>query len=169
MIRNQKTTAREYNNSGFGNKPDHQPERLINQDGTLNVRKKGLRFFDHFSVFHFLVTANWVTFNLLVMATYLLINLLFGSIYWTIGIENIGVSHYTEMEDFLECIYFSAQTFSTVGYGRANPNSHLANFVAFSEMLVGMMYLALAAGLLFARFSRPVAKIVPHQPRGPGS
>jgi inward rectifier potassium channel len=27
-------------------------------------------------------------------------------------------------------------------------------------MLVGMMYLALAAGLLFARFSRPVAKII---------
>jgi inward rectifier potassium channel len=64
------------------------------------------------------------------------------------------------MEDFLESIYFSAQTFSTVGYGRANPGSHLANFVAFSEMLVGMMYLALSAGLLFARFSRPVAKIV---------
>lgn len=150
----------EYKNSGFGQKTDHQPKRLLNQDGSLNVKKTGMNFFDHFSVFHFLVTTNWLTFNSLVIATYLLVNILFGLIYWYIGIDEIGIRHDTEIEDLLESIYFSAQTFSTVGYGRANPGSHLANFVAFSEMLVGMMYLALAAGLLFARFSRPVAKIV---------
>lgn len=150
----------EYKNSGFGQKTDHQPNRLLNQDGSLNVKKVGMSFFDHFSVFHFLVTTNWLKFNSMVIATYLLANILFGLIYWLIGIDEIGIRHDTEIEDLLESIYFSAQTFSTVGYGRANPGSHLANFVAFSEMLVGMMYLALAAGLLFARFSRPVAKIV---------
>lgn len=117
-------------------------------------------FFDHFSIFHFLVTTNWTKFNLLVIASYLLVNLLFGTIYWLIGIDEIGIRHDTSLEDFLESVYFSAQTFSTVGYGRANPGSHVANMIAFLEMLVGMMYLALAAGLLFARFSRPVAKIV---------
>ncbi len=150
----------EYKYSGFGSKTDHQPKRLLNQDGSVNVRKTGLSFFDHFSVFHFLVTTNWLTFNLLVIITYLLVNIVFGLIYWSIGIDEIGIKHDTAIEDLLESIYFSAQTFSTVGYGRANPGSHLANFVAFSEMLIGMMYLALAAGLLFARFSRPVAKIV---------
>jgi inward rectifier potassium channel len=150
----------EYKSSGFGSKTDHQPKRLLNQDGSVNVKKSGLRFFDHFSVFHFLVTTNWITFNLLVISSYLLTNILFGILYWQIGIEEIGIKHDTNWEDLLECIYFSAQTFSTVGYGRANPGSHLANFIAFSEMLVGMMYLALAAGLLFARFSRPVAKII---------
>ena len=64
------------------------------------------------------------------------------------------------MEDLLEAVYFSAQTFSTVGYGRVNPINHPTNIVALVEMLVGMMYLALATGLLFARFSRPVSKIV---------
>ena len=150
----------EYKYSGFGNKTDHQPERLVNQDGSVNVKRTGLSFFDHFSVFHFLVTTNWLTFNLLVITSYILINILFGITYWSIGIDEIGIKHDSEIEDLLESIYFSAQTFSTVGYGRANPGSHLANFVAFSEMLVGMMYLALAAGLLFARFSRPVAKII---------
>jgi inward rectifier potassium channel len=150
----------EYTGSGFGTKTDHQPERLLNQDGSLNVKKTGLSFFDHFSVFHFFVTTNWVTFNLLVITSYLLVNILFGTIYWAIGIEEIGIAYQTPLEDFLESVYFSAQTFSTVGYGRANPGGHLANFVAFFEMLVGMMYLALAAGLLFARFSRPVAKII---------
>jgi inward rectifier potassium channel len=150
----------EYTNSGFGNKTEHQPDRLLNQNGSVNVRKTGLSFFDHFSVFHYLVTTNWLTFNLLVITSYLLINILFGSIYWLVGIEEISIRHQTAFEDLLQSIYFSAQTFSTVGYGRANPGSHMANFIAFSEMLVGMMYLALAAGLLFARFSRPVAKII---------
>ena len=150
----------EYNNSGFGTRTDHQPKRLLNQDGSVNVKKTGLTFFDHFSIFHFLVTTNWFTFNLLVILSYLAVNLLFGFIYWYIGIDEIGIKHDTAFEDFLESVYFSAQTFSTVGYGRANPGSHVANFTAFTEMLIGMMYLALAAGLLFARFSRPVAKIV---------
>jgi inward rectifier potassium channel len=150
----------EYRNSGFGTKTDHEPDRLLNQDGSLNVKKTGMNFFDHFSIFHFLVTANWFTFNIIVIGSYILINVFFGFIYWQLGIEEIGIKHDTALEDFLESVYFSAQTFSTVGYGRANPGSHWANLVAFSEMLIGMMYLALAAGLLFARFSRPVAKII---------
>jgi inward rectifier potassium channel len=150
----------EYKNSGFGSKTTNQPYRLINQDGTVNVKKTGLRFFDHFSIFHFLVTTNWLTFNLLVIGSYFIINLIFGVIYWRIGIADIGIDHTDALDDLLESIYFSAQTFSTVGYGRANPGSHTANLLAFAEMLTGMMYLALAAGLLFARFSRPVAKIV---------
>jgi len=160
MARNFLKLGSEYKYTGFGNKTDHQPERLINQDGSLNVKRTGLSFFDHFSVFHFLVTTNWLTFNLIVIASYLIINILFGIFYWSVGIDEIGIKHDTELKDLLESIYFSAQTFSTVGYGRANPGSHLANFIAFSEMLIGMMYLALAAGLLFARFSRPVAKII---------
>jgi inward rectifier potassium channel len=160
MAKNFIDRLNEYKNSGFGSKADHQPSRLLNQDGSVNVKKTGLGFFDHFSVFHFLVTTNWFTFNMLVIGSYLLINIVFGLIYWFVGVEEIGIRHDTSIEDLLECIYFSAQTFSTVGYGRANPGSHMANFIAFSEMLVGMMYLALAAGLLFARFSRPVAKII---------
>jgi inward rectifier potassium channel len=152
--------SREYKYSGFGNKTDHQPERLINTDGSVNVEKTGLSFFNHFSVFHFLVTTNWLTFNSLVIFSYVFTNLLFGLIYYFNGIDEIGIRHDTKFEDLLESIYFSAQTFSTVGYGRANPGSHFSNFVAFTEMLVGMMYLALAAGLLFARVSRPVAKFV---------
>ena len=50
--------ANEYKYSGFGNKSDHQSERLVNNDGSVNVEKTGLSFFDHFSVFHFLVTTN---------------------------------------------------------------------------------------------------------------
>jgi inward rectifier potassium channel len=160
MIKNSQIKKTEYSGSGFGTRTDNQPERLINQDGTFNVRKKGLGFFAHFSVFHFLISANWTVFNILVAASYILIISAFGLVYYFFGVEQLGLISENPLADFLHSVYYSAQTFSTVGYGRANPLSHATNLIAVAEMLVGMMYLALAAGLLFARFSRPVAKIV---------
>ena len=160
MGKKQLFTANEYKSSGFGTRTDNQPERLINQDGSVNVKKVGLKFFDHFSVFHFLVTTNWTIFNLLVISSYFMVTCLFGWMYYLIGVEQLGLPKETPISDLLHSIYFSAQTFSTVGYGRANPLAHTANLIAVAEMLIGMMYLALAAGLLFARFSRPVSKIV---------
>ncbi len=150
----------EYRTSGFGSKVEDQPERLLNQDGSVNVRKAGLGWFDHFSIFHYLVTTNWWIFNALVVISFLLINIFFGFIYYFLGIENLYLHAHFFLKDLLEAVYFSAQTFSTVGYGRVNPISDATNIVALIEMLVGMMYLALATGLLFARFSRPVSKIV---------
>ncbi len=152
---------KEYNDTGFSSRTDNEPSRLINPDGSLNVIKKGLSFFDHFSIFHELVKMRWVTFNAIVILSYLSINLFFGFVYWFMGLDHVGlVSTGSPLRDFLDSFYFSAQTLSTVGYGKAFPVGVLANLVAIFEMLVGMMYIALAAGLLFARFSRPVSKIV---------
>jgi inward rectifier potassium channel len=160
MAKTPNLRANEYNNSGFSTRTDNQPERLINQDGSVNVKKTGLRFFDHFSIFHFLVSTNWTKFNLLVIFSYLMLITFFGCIYYAIGVEKLGLVSMDFSTDLLNSIYFSSQTFSTVGYGRANPLAHDTNLIAVAEMLIGMMYLALAAGLLFARFSRPVAKII---------
>ncbi len=160
MDKKQNLKTSEYKSSGFGSRTDNQPDRLINQDGSVNVKKTGLNFFDHFSIFHFLVTTNWTKFNLLVILSYLLLISFFGAIYYFAGIEKLGITSEGFTTDLLNAIYFSSQTFSTVGYGRANPLAHETNLIAVAEMLIGMMYLALAAGLLFARFSRPVSKVV---------
>jgi len=152
---------KEYKDTGFSTIPEGQPYRLINQDGTLNVKRTGLGFFAHFSVFRELIEMGWWKFNLMVIASYLFINVFFALIYLWIGVEGLNVKNTNnETNDFLNAFYFSAQTFSTVGYGRENPLNHSANLVAVFEMLIGMMYLALAAGLLYGRFSRPVSKII---------
>ena len=152
---------KEYNDTGFSTRTDNDPVRLINQDGTLNVRRTGLSFIDHFSFFHELVKMKWATFNMIVILSYLSINLFFGLIYWFLGLSEVGLSDTGSIgTNFLNAFYFSAQTLSTVGYGRAYPVTMTANLITIFEMLVGMMYIALAAGLLFARFSRPVSKIV---------
>jgi len=152
---------KEYTDTGFSTVPEGQPERLVNQDGSLNVKRTGLGFFTHFSVFRELIEMKWWKFNLMVIASYLIINIFFALIYLWIGVEGLNVSNTeNETNDFLNAFYFSAQTFSTVGYGREKPINHTANLVAVFEMLIGMMYLALAAGLLYGRFSKPVSKII---------
>jgi inward rectifier potassium channel len=151
---------KEYTDSGFGADASHQPERLINQNGALNTGKTGLSFFEHFSISHFLITINRTSFNFLVVLSYLLINLFFGGIYYFIGVQHLQILQTNSIEDFWNAFYISAQTFSTVGFGSYHPDNNLTNFVAVPEMLAGMMHLALAAGLLFARFSRPVSKII---------
>lgn len=151
----------EYTDSGFGTNPEDQPERLVNKDGSLNVVRTGLGFFDHLSFFHELIRMRWWKFNVLVILSYAAINLFFGTIYWMLGVGALGlVDKGDRMEDFLQAFYFSAQTFSTVGYGRLNPVDHTSSIIAVIEMLIGMMYLALAAGLLYGRFSRPVSRII---------
>src|SRR5205085_3222675 len=54
----------------------------------------------------------------------------------------------------------SVQTLATIGYGRIAPVGMAANLLVTVESLVGLLGLALATGILFARFSRPIADIV---------
>ena len=61
---------------------------------------------------------------------------------------------------FSQAFFFSVQTFATIGYGQIGPNGFLANMLVTVEALVGLMYHALATGLLFARFARPTASIL---------
>jgi inward rectifier potassium channel len=61
---------------------------------------------------------------------------------------------------FADAFWFSVQTFATIGYGQIGPNGFGANAVVTVEALVGLMFQALATGLLFARFSRPTASIL---------
>src|SRR5258705_11097709 len=65
---------------------------------------------------------------------------------------------------FSQAFFFSIQTFATIGYGQIGPNGFAANMLVTIEALVGLMYQALATGLLFARFALPPAAIVFSQP-----
>ncbi len=63
------------------------------------------------------------------------------------------------LELFGEVFFFSAQTFTTVGYGRINPMGFAASFTASMEALTGLMTFAIATGIMWGRFSRPKAYI----------
>ncbi|MBL7961924.1 hypothetical protein JNL27_16950 [bacterium] len=154
-------SIKDYNDSGLSNLVANQGSRFLNKDGSFNVKKTGVPLMQRLSFFNALITMSWPKFLLLILSTYFLLNLLFASIYFLIGIEHLaGTSATTASEQFLEEFFFSAQTLTTVGYGRVNPVGLFANILASVEAMTGLLCFALATGLLYGRFSRPVANIL---------
>lgn len=154
---NQETKAE--NDLGFGNQAITQ--RIINRDGSINVKRTGQGFFSSANSYHQLLTMSWSKFWLIVMTGYLLVNVLFTLIYVSLGPHNLdGVEANTGMSRFLDAFFFSAQTMSTVGYGHISPVGVATNTVAAFESMVGLLTFALATGLLYGRFSRPSARFV---------
>ena len=81
---------------------------------------------------------------------YLLLNVFFAGLYM---LEPGSVE--ASDDTFLDAFFFSVQTMSTIGYGSMNPATPYADVVVTVEAAVGMLAVALATGLLFAKASRP--------------
>jgi inward rectifier potassium channel len=86
---------------------------------------------------------------------YATINTLFAVIYLIVGgVSGVGRG------DFLHAILFSVQTLSTVSHGQMGPQSLAAHAAVTLESFVGLFNVAIATGLLFARISRPTARVM---------
>jgi len=110
------------------------------------------------SAYHSLLTMPWWKFFSVVFAGYLTLNVLFASAYILCGPGALqGGERYGRLA---QSFYFSVHTFATIGFGSIVPNGDAANLVVAIEAFVGMLALALATGMLFARFSRPTARIL---------
>jgi inward rectifier potassium channel len=145
---------------GFGYQPVMKSQPLIKQDGSINVKRRGLPFFRAYDNYHKLITMSWTKFWLLIFACYVVINVLFAFIYLAIGVQYLnGAEGTNSYQHFLDAFFFSAQTISTVGYGRISPTGVATNSVAALESMMGLLTFALATGMLYGRFSRPSAKI----------
>ena len=151
----------EFKDLGFGTKALNQTRRLINRDGSFNVKRRGLPLKQTLSFYHSLLTISWMKFHIVIFLSYVSINLVFAFIYMWVGVQNLqGIVGQTIIERFWDAFFFSIQTFTTVGYGRISPVGFGAGTVSAIESLVGLMSFALATGLIYGRFSRPSANIV---------
>jgi inward rectifier potassium channel len=134
--------------------------RAINKDGSFNVHRRGAPFSSR-NPYLFLVDTSWPKFIVTLLLAYLVVNLIFAEIFILVGIQNlVGESTNTGVGPFMSAFFFSVHTLTTVGYGDVYPRGMAANWVAAIEAMVGLMGFALATGLLYARFSRPSARIV---------
>ncbi|RBM05349.1 ion channel [Novacetimonas cocois] len=106
--------------------------------------------------YHHALIAPWGVFFYWSIAFYIIINVVFALAYMAVGTQVSGA----RAGDFLDYFFFSVQTLSTVGYGVMAPVGRVANLLATTEVLGGMMINAVATGLVFARFSRPRARIM---------
>ncbi len=107
-------------------------------------------------IYHFVLTVPWSVFFLTLALIYVAINTSFAGLFL---LSPHGILH-ERSNSFLDAFFFSVQTFGSIGYGVLAPSSTYVNFVVAFESFVSLMYAAIATGLLFARFSRPFARIV---------
>ena len=150
-----------FKETGFGNKVTEPNQRLMNKDGSSNVERKGLSIFESVSFYHSLITMPWWKFNVVVFMSYLVMNILFASLYFFLDISHLnGMVAENDLDKFLEAFFFSTQTLTTVGFGRLNPSGWTDSTIAAIESMAGLLAFALATGLLYGRFSRPVIKLL---------
>lgn len=155
-----KKQQKEHEDFGLGEKSSSVGYRAVNKDGTFNIVKTNIPFFERLNFFHTLVTMKWLPFFGFILLGYFIVNLCFATIYTCIGIENLtGTKGMSPIEQYMEAFFFSAQTITTLGYGRVAPLGLPANIVAAIESLLGLLFFALATGLLYGRFSKPQSKI----------
>ena len=93
---------------------------------------------------------------LLLAAVYVGLNLIFAGLYL---VDPRGVSG-MRSGDFVDAFFFSVQTLSTVGYGAMSPVGRYANLVVTLECFTGLVLLAVTTGVIFARVSKPTARVL---------
>ena len=145
--------------TGFGTNSNSYGGRFINKDGSANVTRRGIGFFQRISWYHTMIGMNQWKFLSIIIGFYIVVNFIFAGLYNLIGLEYLtGIDPSgTELEKFGKAYFFSAQTFTTVGYGHISPNGFLTSTLAAIQALVGLLSFAIATGLFFGRFSKPTA------------
>jgi inward rectifier potassium channel len=163
MVLSQRAVEEENRDLGFGSVVARESgRRLLNRDGSFNVERHGMGARSSLSLYYSLLTMGWPAFIMLALAAYLLTNGLFALVYFLCGPGSLagGIEAAGTGQRLVQAFFFSVHTVSTVGYGHIVPVSLAANVVMTLEAVVGLFGLALGTGLVFARFSRPIARIV---------
>ena len=160
LFKNINSKAKTTVNTGFGENAASYGGRFLNKSGQANIRKTGLGFFEKYSWFHSMLAISWTRFFLIVLLFYIVVNIFFAAIYYLLGVEHLsGMNTVSESEKFAEAFFFSTQTFTTVGYGRISPTGIITSAIAALQALMGLLSFAVATGLMYGRFSKPVAYI----------
>lgn len=151
----------DFKDLGLGTNAINPNQRLLNTDGSFNLKRTGLSFRERFHFYQNLLTIPWSKFNTYILLFYITENFIFATLYYLIGHENLrGAEGITTIEQYRDCFFFSVQTITTVGYGHLAPSGWWMNILAAIESFLGLLVFALITGLLYARFSRPDVKLL---------
>ncbi len=130
--------------------------RLVTRDARADVVRIGDPGSIRGDVYHWLLTTTPRKFFLALVAAYLGLNAFFALLYLACGEGAIVNARPGEFQD---AFFFSVQTMATIGYGTMGPSGFAANALVTIEAGIGLFGVAFAAGVLFARFTRPTAGV----------
>ena len=150
------------NDLGFGAVVARESrQRFLNRDGTFNVRREGLGFWQSLSAYHYLLTITWPKFLGFVTLGYIATNAVFALMYVVAGAHALtGFEAEPQPLRFVTAFFFSVHTLATIGYGNIAPVNMAANVIVTIESLIGLLGFATIGGLVFARFARPTAIVM---------
>jgi inward rectifier potassium channel len=141
----------------FKSRKERRPnEQTIRFGGREIIISDGLHLSFWADISHRCMTATWPAFIGGAALVFVVFNAVFASFYW-IGdqpISNVPGGAY------IDYLYFSIETLSTAGYGDMHPQTHYGHFIAAVELFTGIFSMSLMTGLIFARFSRPNARLL---------
>ena len=135
---------------------ERTPNARVVRLGGREIITEGLNLNFWADISHRCMTASWPAFIGGAALVFVAFNAFFAFFYW-IGdqpISNVPGGAY------IDYLYFSIETLSTAGYGDMHPQSHYGHFVATVELFTGIFSMSVMTGLVFARFSRPSARLL---------
>jgi len=140
----------------FRSRNERASKSRVVRFGGREIIAEGLRLSFWADISHRCMTASWPAFIAGAVMVFVAFNAIFAVFYW-IGdqpISNVPGSAY------IDYLYFSIETLSTAGYGDMHPQTHYGHFIATVELFTGIFSMSVMTGLVFARFSRPRARLL---------
>lgn len=130
--------------------------RVIARNGLPNVIRIGDDHPPWRDLYHLLMTIPWSGFFAATFVLYIFGNTIFALLYL---IDPSGIAN-ARSYSFWDAFFFSVQTMASLGYGAMHPTSFYTNLVVTVEALAGLLGLATITGMVFARVSRPTARVL---------
>lgn len=121
-----------------------------------SIKAQGVHQKPYQDIYHYLLKASWLKVFGLLFVIFLLVNLFFTFLYLMGG----DCLEKARAGSFADAFFFSLQTITTIGYGNIYPKNIYAEVIVFVEAFSGLIIEAMAAGLMFAKFSIPQSRIV---------
>jgi inward rectifier potassium channel len=116
-----------------------------------NVERSHWEFRLRFWMMRFSVLAVSITY----LAIFVALNVVFAGLFYA----NAGQCCDDPSLTFRQVFDFSVQTSTTIGYGGYLPSGIYANFLVFALSFLSILFNTIFAGLLFAKFVMPTAKV----------
>lgn len=135
---------------------DRTDERYAQyRSGRFTFRLTGVAQAPLSDIYYLLISKPWPWLLATAFVGFLVLNVVFAVLYLLGGDAIQGA----RPGSFTDAFYFSVQTFSTVGYGVLSPKTPYAHAVATVESFAGLLAVAVGTGIIFAKFSRPSARV----------
>ncbi|HZP68099.1 MAG TPA: ion channel [Rudaea sp.] len=134
--------------------PTRRKQGITLNLGPYEVTKLGVSRFSWQDAFHTIMSLTWPQFFGGAIVVYLCANLVFACLYFA------GDHAIANAKDFSDDFFFSVETLATVGYGAMSPATIYGHCIATAEIITGLLSMAVITSLVFARFSKPTARLL---------